>query len=1615
MMNQLYAEVAEQDSKYIGMQYKNNRSATALQRIRLLMTVIGTMTLLLASFSSALATIWYVRYDGSDTVNNGQSWSAPFRSIGHALQSASSGDQVHVATNPNSGGYVETLTVPSGVQLMGGYKGTGSDPDTQDPVKYPTIINGTNNNGNSVIYISNAGMETSVNGFIITHGSGYGAGIYLNAASVEIRNNIIENNNGSGYYGGGIYCDNNSNAKIIENQILDNSAEYGGGIYCSNSSPTITNNLIKSNIASQSGGALSMNSSAAIIQQNRIYGNIANDTGGAMDCLYSTITIRDNLIYGNNANYTGGVELFYSSAIVTNNTFVKNSSWTLWNGGAILMQSGSGTSAAHPVIGNNIIAYNSSGVYCDQYTSPTISNNCLYQNAAYDYQGTASSGFDIKADPLFLDAQDGDFHISAGSPCRDKGSNSYVSAGETDIDGDNRIWPNGGTVDIGADEYTGARTVVKEFSTYYVNHSTGNDANDGKSWATALKTITAALQTAQPCDQVWVAAGTYMENITMENGVSLYGGFIGNETLLSQRNWLKNVTTINGGRNGSVVTAYQVGSTSTLDGFTITNGYGINGGFFGYGVGGGISCKSSSPIISNNIITTNSCHSGDYGAGIGCLYASPIISANTITNNTSDNDGGGIYLDSSAPMITNNIISNNTSSSGGGGIFVNSSTPILTRNTIKNNTAKYGGGIFISGSSFDITANVITNNTSNGDGGGLYIDSSSPVVTSNVIASNSALSAGGIYIHASAAHLVNNTIVSNNASAQNGAGAIEMFDDKHQLRPLIANNIIASNSSGVLLDDPTSSQPDPDHNCWYNNGGFGNSSPISLDGAGDINANPAIDSLYHLTSSSPCIDKGFNHSEITGSDAIDFDGNPRIVNGTVDIGADEYQATLTGTSISVANISGTAGYSVTLSATLKRTDTSAVVSGKTISFKIDSTQVGTATTNTSGIATLSYAIPSATTAGSHTISATFAGDTTFTGSNGTGTLTVSKPIATALTVTNVSGAQGTAVNLTATLKRTDTNAAVASKTVTFKIDTTQVGTAVTNSSGLATFAYTIPSSATTGSHTITASFAGDTTYTNSSGTGTLTVTVAANTIATAITTPNVSGVQGKAVSLTATLKRTDTKAAVGSKTITFKVDTTQVGTAVTNSSGIATFAYTIPSNTSAGSHTITASFAGDTTYTASSGTGTLNVTTATSTVATTLSVANSAGGRGQSVGLFATLKRTDTGAGVPSETLTFNVDNFKAGAATTDSNGVATIEYAIPSNYTVADHTISVNFAGAGDLKTSSNTAKLTVTTNIANRILPPGYAPGVELTVSIAVNPPSGAMAYAVQDTPPAGWIVDTSAISDSGVFDTNTGMVKWGPFFDSQARTLTYKITPPSSASGMATFTGSVATDNADEAIGGDSTITTSTGDQPADANNDWRLIIGEVVSYASAWKKGDAWPVGPNPIPINYVTNAALIWLHGEFYHLDASQPAPACWVPGASKGLRIAEYHTASITGHAISGGVVSRAVMSCRAGYYIPGRSVRMTIKVNPASGSSVFALEEKIPANWVPISIGEGGTFDKHNSTLRWGPFFGSAPKSFEYTLLAPHRTRGIQKFNGTLSVDGKMANVVGCTSLHQK
>lgn len=125
------------------------------------------------------------------------------------------------------------------------------------------------------------------------------------------------------------------------------------------------------------------------------------------------------------------------------------------------------------------------------------------------------------------------------------------------------------------------------------------------------------------------------------------------------------------------------------------------------GNGGGIVCDESDPIIDNCIISMNS---ADEAGGIECRDSSPTITNCVISDNFADDDGGGIYCGGdSKPALINCIIHNNSIDGDGGGLFCEGSS--LAENTImlnnclfNQNSARYGGGISCA------NANIILNN-----------------------------------------------------------------------------------------------------------------------------------------------------------------------------------------------------------------------------------------------------------------------------------------------------------------------------------------------------------------------------------------------------------------------------------------------------------------------------------------------------------------------------------------------------------------------------------------------------------------------------------------------------------------------------------------------------------------------------------------------------------------------------------------------------------------------------------------------------------------------------------------------------------------------------------------
>jgi len=220
----------------------------------------------------------------------------------------------------------------------------------------------------------------------------------------------------------------------------------GGGIFCEGSSPTIKNNIITGN-------------------------SVEKHRGGGIGCKSSSPTIINNIITGNSAKYGGGISCENSSAKIANNIITENVRYGIGCFGK-----------SSPTIINNTIMNNSDGGIYISSSTPTITNTILWGNGTLEIRFYSSGGGtvtisnsdiqggqdgikttwieqkvnwgdgNIDADPLFVDPDNGDYHLSDGSPCIGAGI-MIDDVPDRDIECIPRPNPPGSNPDIGAYEY----------------------------------------------------------------------------------------------------------------------------------------------------------------------------------------------------------------------------------------------------------------------------------------------------------------------------------------------------------------------------------------------------------------------------------------------------------------------------------------------------------------------------------------------------------------------------------------------------------------------------------------------------------------------------------------------------------------------------------------------------------------------------------------------------------------------------------------------------------------------------------------------------------------------------------------------------------------------------------------------------------------------------------------------------------------------------------------------------------------------------------------------------------------------------------------------------------
>jgi len=400
-----------------------------------------------------------------------------------------------------------------------------------------------------------------------------------------------------------------------------------------------------------------------------------------------------------------------------------------------------------------------------------------------------------------------------------------------------------------------------------------------------------------------------------------------------------------------------------------------------------------------------------------------------------------------------------------------------------------------------------------------------------------------------------------------------------------------------------------------------------------------------------------------------------------------FTVTSAASNLAIPDVAGKIGATINLTATLTRASDSTPLSGKEVTFAVEGSSIGSATTDASGVAILAYTIPEGSGPGSRTVSAHFAGDGTYDASSGSGTLSVSKGNG-ILRFRPMTGTVGKPATLVARLWREGDNAVLEGRTVDFTLEGVPIGSVVTNNRGIAVMDFLVPDTLGSGAKSVTASFAGDAFYNSAELTG---IAFYIRKADTSLALASATGTVGRKAQLRARLFRSGDGGAVVGRAVYFTVGGTTIGLAVTDGKGIATLNFTVMDTFGSGLKKVTVAFYGDSAYNPSQHSASILTISKT---ASAVRLSHVYGSRRRTVSLQARLYRLLDGVNIVGRPVTFTVegDTGFLGVGITGADGVATVRYTVPESMSAGPKNVTVTFGGDEAYLAARHTGKgLTV------------------------------------------------------------------------------------------------------------------------------------------------------------------------------------------------------------------------------------------------------------------------------------------------------------------------------------
>ncbi|WP_316195709.1 MULTISPECIES: DUF1565 domain-containing protein [unclassified Bradyrhizobium] len=667
--------------------------------------------------------VWYVDQNGA-APGDGRSWKAAFASLQDALSAAATGDEIWVAAGtyyPDVSDVSKSFVLKQGVALYGGFAGKETSQGERDFRKNLTTLSGnigkgdkTKNSRTVVVgadgaildgftvsdaYATDTARMHLVPDDILKGNMVAGGGMRNFMTSPIVRNAVFKNNYSP--KGGGVYNVHKpgaDQATFINVDFIDNVAELRGGGVSNDlgAMPHFVNCRFIGNKSMDKGGGLYNDFAASPLLFNVLFkdnsaitaGAIGNDGGSAP--LLVNVTIA-----GNKASSELGPDLYQGTGRNSNPILVNSMVDNIYNWHEdVVAEIGS-------------VAPRGKTIALRAFLSISNLKGELQPN---DLQSAPRSGRGYRA------GWDGSILLKNGL------IEKLVALYEK----------NNGAVEY-RDEYTRpsiSREAVSGTAIYVVPRSSAK-TKDGRSWATALTDLQAAVELASVSKlPVWIKAGTYRPTkrdgriaaFILYDGVKLYGGFAGSETTLEQRSTSGRQTVLTAKAAGGGYRYPHVlygADDVVLDRLTVRDGNAT--GFTYNGKGGGLLAYHAGKTFrphDNPIgftMTIQNCRFEDNVAlEGGAIYtfgkATLSISDTTFQRNRASYGGAVVDREGSKATHRKSLFLDNRAAQDGGATYEDYGSHVaFDQSEFKANRARHdGGAIYLLSRASQLEATVVS-------------------------------------------------------------------------------------------------------------------------------------------------------------------------------------------------------------------------------------------------------------------------------------------------------------------------------------------------------------------------------------------------------------------------------------------------------------------------------------------------------------------------------------------------------------------------------------------------------------------------------------------------------------------------------------------------------------------------------------------------------------------------------------------------------------------------------------------------------------------------------------------------------------------------------------------